>query len=311
MTTGLDRSAMTMVSRKVRAYFAPSSAGALMPLSDAGFASSSAPPAGWSDVGWIENLKRTAATRIEALCGGSRGATVAQVSSGLDARVEFDFMEWGKLQMALSACGPHMNQLAVAGGATVPSVPLLPGSSSTELVVTTPAAFSPGDMVAVDLDYTGQTGLVGSGIAGASVASPSGLQNDVDYVRRITFNVGRIASVTATSLVLQQPLMGGAPVTTARVQKVTGYMDREGGTFFPQWAAIFVLDGEAGGRLCFQYPRLQVAAPTSETIGEVAPPLETQALHASFRALPQCDASDGEQVLCYRTYTPAPVAPAY
>jgi hypothetical protein len=34
-------------------------------------------------------------------------------------------------------------------------------------------------------------------------------------------------------------------------------------------------------------------------------------LHASFLALPITDATDNEQVVCYRTYVPAPAAFLY
>lgn len=46
-------------------------------------------------------------------------------------------------------------------------------------------------MVAVDVDYTGQTGYVGSGVSSAYVSSPGAVNSDVNYIRRISFNVAR------------------------------------------------------------------------------------------------------------------------
>jgi len=44
-------------------------------------------------------------------------------------------------------------------------------------------------MIAVDADYSGQTGFVGAPISGAYVRQPIA---DQDYIRRVTFNVGLV-----------------------------------------------------------------------------------------------------------------------
>ena len=62
---------------------------------------------------------------------------------------------------------------------------------------------------------------------GVDLAKPS------DYIRRVTFNVARVASVSGGALNLEQPLPGGAPPSNSFVQKVVGFTDREGGSFFP------------------------------------------------------------------------------
>jgi hypothetical protein len=303
MTTEAENSTRTLVTRKVRAYFAPAASGsAAIPFSDV----AELPP-GWADLGWIEGFRRIPGTRREPLRAGGKGAAVGQFSAMLEARVEFDFLQWGKLQMALTAGGPQMNVLAAAQGATLPATPLMMGSTATELFLPGTQAFLAGDLIAVDVDYSGQTGNIGTGIAGAWVKDAADLPNDPHYVRRVTFNVARISSVTPASVVLEEPLLCGAPPAGAKVQKVTGFMDREGNSFFPEWSAIFVMDGEAGGQVSFQYPRLQVAAPAQEQSFEIAAPLEAVGLRANFRALPVRDALDNEQVLCYRCYTPAQV----
>ncbi len=120
--------------------------------------------------------------------------------------------------------------------------------------------FSAGSLVAVDVDYQQQIGYVGSGIAAAYVSSAAAVNQDPNYVRRVTFNVGRVAEVTTTSLVLSQPLLGGAPAPGASAQVVVAFVDREGGSFFQEWSALFVAEEESGGRVCFYYPRLSAGS---------------------------------------------------
>jgi len=318
------RPPMLPVARRVRAYFAPvaraTEAPAIFDPALHGAFALDSPPAPWLDLGWIENLRRLPGTRILAVRGGAKGAASAQVRAQLDARVEFEFREWGKLQMALAGGSQHMNALVTApaappqpsGGAPAAAIPLQAGSTATELVLgATVSSFAAGDLVAVDLDYQGETGYVGTGLAAAYVKNAADVQNDAHYIRRVTFNVARIASLTANSAVLAQPLLGGAPPAAAKVQKVVAFLDREGGSFFQEWSALFVMPEESGGRVCFFYPRLQPAAPAQEQSVEIADPLAGTALRAAFLALPYTDASDNEQVSCYRSYFPAATAALY
>jgi len=239
------RPPMLSIARRVRAYFAPvarsTEAPAIFDPALHGAFALDSPPAPWLDLGWIENLRRLPGTRTLPVRGGAKGAATAQVRAQLDARVEFEFREWAKLQMALAGGSQHMNALAVAGaptpqpsgGAPAAAVALQSGSTATELVLgTAVSSFAAGDLVAVDIDYTGQTGYVGSGLAGAYVRNAADVQSDANYIRRVTFNVGRIASLTANSAVLAQPLLGGAPPGAAKVQKVIAFLDRDGGRFF-------------------------------------------------------------------------------
>jgi hypothetical protein len=158
----------------------------------------------------------------------------------------------------------------------------------------------------VDVDYTGQTGAVGSGVATAYVRSAADLQADADYIRRVTLNVARVESVEGDSVSLQQPLPCGVP-EGARAQKVIAYADCEGAAFTPEWSGLFVAESESGGRVCWYYPRLQSAAGAQENSVEVALPLESIRLHASLRALPVA----GAAALCQRVYIPAANAAAY
>jgi hypothetical protein len=261
---------MVPVTKQMRAYFAPVMRGTGTPtIFDPGLAGLFAlnvPPASWIDVGWIEKFERYSETPTEVVRGGAKANPATQFRGPLDARVEFEFREWGKLQMALAGGSEHMNVLALAAGATgapsggtpVAAVALQSGSSANTLNVGAGAVngFPAGTLVAVDADYQQQTGYVGGGIAAAYVNSAAAVNHDVNYVRRVTFNVGRVAEVTATSLILAQPLIGGTPANGASVQVVVAFVDREGGSFFQEWSALFVVEQESGGRVCFYYPRL-------------------------------------------------------
>jgi hypothetical protein len=319
------RGPMAAISRHARAYFAPvnrdTGAPAIYDPSKQGAFTLDAPPSPWVDLGWIENLKRTPATSVTVLHAGAKGAPAAQVRRQLEARVEFEFREWGKLQMALAGGSQHMNVLAAdanadpmpSGGSPLAPVSVLAGSTAQELIVGAGAVdtFAVGDLLAVDLDYQQQTGYVGAGVAGAYVKNPVDVLRDLHYVRRVTFNVGRVAVKTVNSLILAQPLLAGVPPAGASAQKVVAFLDREGGSFFQEWSALFVLEEESGGRACFHYPRLQAAASAQESHYELPATLAGWSLHASFLALPHTDLNDGEQVLCYRSVFPAPTSALY
>ena len=344
MSTSPLRSAMVPLTRRVRAYFAPmnrvTGTPSLFDPGQSGVFLLDAPPAPWIDLGWIDNFQRFCSTTTEPLRAGSRGAPASQYRGVLDARLEFDFREWGKLQMALACGSEHMNVLAPdpnanpqpSGGTPLPAVALLPGSTASEIVLGTGAvnAFSISDVVAIDADYQQQTGYVGTGISAAYVNDPADVNRDANYIRRVTFNLGRVAQITVTSLVLAQPLLGGTPPAQAGVQKVIAFVDREGGSFFQEWSALFVAEDESGGRACLHYPRLSptTTMPTSvtqnfasqtasakmfqrETQVEVAKPIAALALHAAFQAMPHVDENDGQTVLCYRSYFPAAMAAVY
>lgn len=342
MSTSPLRGAMVPVSRQMRVYFAPVNRATEAPtVFDPGVSGAFAldsPPAPWLDLGWIDNFERFYDTPTNVVRAGSGELPALQFRGPLEARVEFDFREWGKLQMALACGSEHMNVLAPVGSATpVPSggtpvagVAVLAGSTASEVVLGAGAAgnFPPGTLIAVDLDYAQQTGYVGSGIVAAYVSNPVAVNNDVNYVRRVTFNVARVVEVTATSVVLAQPLLAGAPAAGASAQAVVAFVDREGGSFFQEWSALFVAEQESGGRVCFYYPRLSpnpgTAAKTvgsskvgggsgfvREELAGIAKPLFAISLRAAFLALPSIDPNDGQTALCYRSYFPAAMAAVY
>jgi hypothetical protein len=367
MSTVPLRPAMVPVTRQMRAYFAPVNRTTETPTifdpAGSGVFALDSPPSPWLDLGWIESFERYYDTPTDVVRSGTNAVPAAQFRGPIEARVEFDFREWGKLQMALAGGSEHMNVLATSpsaapepsGGTPIPAVAVLAGSTASELVFGMGAVngFAAGNLVAVDVDYQQEIGYVGSGISAAYVTNPALVNRDANYVRRVTFNVGRVVEVTATAVILAQPLLGGAPATGASAQVVAAFVDREGGSFFQEWSALFVAEAESGGRVCFYYPRLSPnpgagtsgvsvksgggwkppksggsgnasAAATAQAGGksssqkflredfaEIAKPLTSVGLHASFIALPFTDTNDGQTVLCYRSYFPAAMAAVY
>lgn len=317
--------ALPPIGRRVRAYFAPVNRvqrqATIFDPSVSGQFALDAPPVPWIDLGWIEDFARKSSSKFGELVTGSPGTTQFQVRTSVDATVSFRFKAWSKLSMALAAGSEHMNLIAAASGGTangsgskgVAPVNLTTGSTATFLAMAASdaAGFAAGSLVTVDLDYAGQTGFVGSGVSAAYVQSAAAVSSDPDYVRRVSFNVARVLSVasgTTSGLQLAQPLPAGVPVTGMRVQPIAGFVDREGGSFFQEWSALFVIAGTQSERILFHYPRLQAMQGSAESASPLVAPLERIALSASFRALPVTDANDGAQVVCFRSFLPGALA---
>jgi hypothetical protein len=310
------------VARRVRAYCAPLNRATQTPVLfdpvEQGAFSLDRPPSPWISLGWIDNFTRTSASKSAPILAGIPAAPLEQVRETLAAGVSLSFLSWTKLTMALATGSQHMNLLAAASGAApaadgpqaVPAVVPQTGSTATSILLAPADAqkFATGNLIAVDLDNTGQTGFVGAPIAGAYIRQPL---TDVDYIRRITFNVALVAAVSAAGLTLATPLPGGAPAAGAKLQALTGFVDREGGSFYQEWSALFVMEGSQGERIFFHYPRLQSMAAAEEAALPLAAKQGTQAriaLKAQFLALPVIDQLDGERILCYRSFLPAPNA---
>ncbi len=317
------QAASAPVMRRLRAYFSPvqRSSGVpayFDPAQAAGF-NPSAPPAGWTDLGWIENFTRKSSSTVTPLRAGAPAVVQSQVRQELEAMVGFRFLSWGKLQLALAAGSEQMNLLATAsgaaaapsGGTAVTAARTLGGSTSMSIVLNSAgsAGLQAGDIVAVDADYTTQTGFVGTGASAAYVPAAGVAGGSVDYIRRVTLNVGRVTAATSTPptmLTLESPLLGGAPAAGLGVQQVVGFVDREGGSFFQEWSALFAAQGEQGDWIFYHYPRLQAMQGAAESAVMLADPLQWVHLDAQFRALAVTDGNDGAQVLCFRSYLPAP-----
>lgn len=322
------RKPMILVGSGFRGFFAPYVQGAspaptLFDPARQGRFDTNAPPSGWVDLGWIDQFRRSPAGRVGQIRSGYRGAVRAQYRGEIGSAVEFEFREWGKLQMALATGTTHFNILKAAagtpqqpiGGTPVAAVALGAGSTAQSIVLATGggAQFQAGQFIAVDVDYTGQSGYVGSGIQATFV--PAAAVTDVDYIRRVTFNVGVIQSISGDTLTLAQPLLGGAPQASAKVQAVTGFASREGSSFIPAWSAVFVVDTADGAQLYYHYPQLSVASEREDASFDVenagTADVRGYALRAEFNALAFEDPVDGETVVCYRGFFPAPGSQAY
>ncbi|MGD0683357.1 MAG: hypothetical protein ABR990_15065 [Terracidiphilus sp.] len=313
-------SAPAPVARRVRGYFAPVNRTAQTPVlfdpAEQGGFSLDAPPAPWISLGWIQEFTRKAGSKSVAVMTGIPASPLEQVRETLEAQVGLEFLSWTKLTMALATGSQHMNLLASASGAAqaadgaqaATAVTVQSGSTATfvALASTDAAKYSAGSIIALDADYTGQTGFVGAPVSGAYVRQAL---TDVDYIRRVTFNVALVSQVNSAGLTLAGPLPGGAPAAGSKLQAVTGFVDREGGSFYQEWSALFVMEGSQGERIFFHYPRLQSVAGAQEAAlpldGKQKAGLARVLLKGQFLALPVTDPLDGERVVCYRSFLPA------
>ncbi len=311
------------VARRARAYFAPVNRTAQTPTlfdpTEQGTFNPDSPPPPWISLGWIQNFARKPLSKTAPILTGIPAAPLEQVRETLQAQVSLEFLSWTKLTMALATGSQHMNLLAPAtGGAPAAdgaqaAAAVVPQSSSTAtsiaLVPTDAAKFTPGNLVALDIDYTGETGFVGSPISGAYVRTAL---TDVNYIRRITFNLGFVTQVSSSGLTLAEPLPGGAPASGEKLQALLGFVDREGGSFYQEWSALFLLEGSQRERIFFYYPRLQTMTGAEEATlplnGKNQIGQSRIVLKAQFLALPVTDPLDGERVVCYRSFLPAPNA---
>jgi hypothetical protein len=177
------------VTRRVRAYFAPvnrvAAAPTIFDAAQAGAFALDDLPTPWVDLGWCTGFTRKSGTLVSALQTGTPAITQAQMRTAIEATVSLQFESWGKLQLALASGSQQMNLLQTAagaapngsGGVAKAAVPLASDGSSTATQLNVGAAatasFPIGSVVAVDVDYTGQVGFVGSGVSAAYVRSSS------------------------------------------------------------------------------------------------------------------------------------------
>jgi len=304
---------MAPALNRVSAYFAPvnraSRQASIFDPAQNGSFNLSTPPAPWIRLGWIDGFNRKCGSKIEPIRMGAPASTAFQAKTEVEAIVSFSFQSWGKLQLALSSGTQQMNLLQVAagaslersGGTAVTATVLQAGSTANVLQVGTAiSTFATGGLVAVDVDYLAQTGFIGSGVSGAYVTSALA---DIDYVRRVSLNVGRITSISGTgAIMLEYPLLAGIPTLAMKVSNVVGFCDREGSSFFQEWSAVFIGEGQQGERIIWHYPRLQAMNGIAETNIAATGGYEKVELSAAFRALPVSDPVDGETVVCFRSY---------
>jgi hypothetical protein len=298
---------MVPVIGEVRAYFGPVDRTTGTPtqfdaVKDGAFELDT-PPNGWVSLGTVSGFKRTSGTKYAPVRTGTQQQVEVQVRNDADATVEFAFFEWGKLQLALASGTSQFNILA---GAAI-SVTAV-AADAVQIGAADAATLHPGDWVVVDADWSGQAGFVGAGAAGAYVSPAAEL--DADFIRRVSMNVAQVLRVSVGQVQLNAALLAGRPTAGMKLQKLVGFADREGASFFQEWSGLFVADAASGGRVCFYYPRLQSAMTTSESVHALTESLGQVSIPARLRALPVLDAVDGESVLCYRMFLPGVAASA-
>jgi len=304
----------------------------------------SAPPAGWFDIGLIRNFKFTPGSKIGNVVSGYRGAVRAKYRGEVAEKFNFSFAEMSRTAMRLATGSQVFNLLKTASGTQankqgplsspgIPGVPMTMYSPSgvaggpsgqPTLVVGTGSGnnFPVGSMIVCDIDYDGTSyGYVGD--AGANVFP--GAVTDVDFIRKTSDYVAGVAQVMpgvggGDALVLTGPFVGGgnslattgvgptSPAAGSKIQAITGYCSREGGTYIAEWSAVFVLATVDQSQVLLYYPR--VAPDVYSGFGEVAvqniSSMQEYDMDASFEAMAFDDPLDGETVVRYSAYYPHP-----
>lgn len=308
------------INRRVRAYFAPVNRSSRSPVvfdpSNLAAFLLDSPPSPWVSLGWIRDFQRRSTSKSVPVQTGIPASPLEQVRETISASVQLQFQGWTKLTMALSTGAQHMNILDVrmgassggCGGQAQPAMLVQGGSSATFIALgaVDAAKLAVGSIIALDADYTGQTGYVGSPVSGAYVRQPLA---DIDYIRRVTFNVGLVVATSSTGITLASGLLGGTPAPGSKLQVLSGFVDREGGTFYQEWSGLFIQEGSQGERVAYYYPRLQScigASEGTETLDvKQRVGLSRILLKGEYLALPVTDPLDGERVVCYRSYIPS------
>ncbi len=320
MSAGVVGAATSPVVRTVQMFAAPVQGGvpAVFDPAQQGRFAVNLPPAGWVSLGAVLDVTRSGETTFAEVWSGTPATVKTRGRAKVDAAVSCTFGSWSKLALLLSSGSQGMNLLRGpgagaddSGGAAESALPVLSGSTATVLVLAAGSNVNVGDAIVVDADYAGATGPIGSGIAGMYLLSNTAVSGDVDYVRRVSLNVARVAAVSTAAgaatmtVTLATPLLAGVPAAGMKLAVLLGFTDRLGGSYAAEWSALFVMDGVQGDRVLVHYPRLQSATGATEVQSALAAGLERWRLRANFHALPVTDPIDGEAVLCFRSYLPA------
>lgn len=278
---------------------------------------------GLVDLGWIKDFKLAPDSKIGQIRSGYRGAVRAQYRGQVGEGFEFKFREYGRLQYKLATGTNVINLIAgstestlgplsATGGAAVAMSSYSPSDPS----VTVPSAsgFAVGEYIVCDVDYDPATyGFVGD--AGTPVFQ--GAVTDVDFIRKNSDYVARVTGINGNKLMLDQPFRGGGslassvPASGSKVQKIKGWVAREGGTFISEWTGVFVLDTIDQAQIAVYYPHISIAQNRDVTASYAIENIGTTdlggyELDAAFQALAYDDPLDGETVVGYKAYYPRP-----
>lgn len=288
-------------------------------------------PAGWFDLGYIDKVKFTPGSKIGSVMSGYRNAVRAKYRADVSEKVSFAFKEMGHMQLKIATGEGVFNLLATTNPAqtagplsntATPAIAMTSYSASGSvsgylgqpaLLVASASGFVAGNYIVCDQDYNGTSfGLVGD--AGANVFQ--GAVSSVDFIRMTSDYVATIKAVVGNNLVLTKPFVGGGnnplgtgttfPQAGAKVQVISGFATRGGGTTITEWSAILVLDTVDASQLLFYYPRLAPDVFNGITATNVpnTNSLQTNDLDASFESMAYDDPLDGETVIRYSAYFP-------
>ena len=251
------------MTRRVRAYFAPVNRATGQPtIFDAAqsgrfLAGCSACAVGGPGV--VHRLWRKTGKVVSALRAGAPAVVQSQVRTEIEATVQLEFQSWGKLQLALASGSQQMNLLVTAGGAAQTevgaraqaAVPLCGGGASTATTLNVGATAACGV-------YGGRSGgggcglwrtdgFVGSGVSGGWVRAAADVGGDVNYIRRVTLNVGRVISIAGGVLQLGAAFAGGSSDGGYAGEPADGFVRSRGGKFFPGVVGTVLHGWRAGG----------------------------------------------------------------
>lgn len=306
----------SLFAGEVRAYVAPVDRASGVPIAfdpaAMGRFDLDTPPAGWIDVGAVAHVTRDVGESWKPVWSGAPAIVQTQGRARVEETLEVVLPAWTRLAVALSSGMQTMNLLRTSGaaanasgGVASPAEAIGAGSTATVLHLPATTSVAVGDVLVVDVEYAGETGYLGSGVAGAYVATAPATV-DVDFVRRVSFNVARVLHVDAGVVTLASALPAGVPDVGMKASVVEGFVDRNGGSFLQEWSVLFVVDGFQGDRMLLHYPRLQpMGVGAAETSTEIAKGVTRWRPVAKLRALPITDAMDGVSAVCFRSYLPA------
>jgi hypothetical protein len=300
-------------------------------------------PANFYDLGYIDNVKFTSGSKVGNVITGYRGAIRAKYRAEVGEKLQFDFQEMSRMSLSIGSGMQVFNFLkttasastlgplsatgtpAIAMGASGYSATGFAGATSGLPTLCVPAAsgaaFPAGSMLVCDQDYTpGSFGFIGD--SGGNVFP--GAVTNVDYIRMTSDYVQSVVAVlpgavgAQDALILSGPFVGGgnsltgipgrAPSAGSKIQAITGYGPREGGTYLKEWSAVFVLATVDGSQILKYYPRVAPdtnAGMTGKNL-QGATSLQMFGNSATFDAMAYDDPFDGETVVSYMGYFPHP-----
>lgn len=287
-------------------------------------------PSGWFDLGWIKDVVITPGSKIGKVRSGYRGAVRAQYRGQVAEQIEFKFREGTRMAYKL-ASGSEVFNLLVGTGAQTTGPLTGSGAQAVAMVSYDPVAvagptvvvatgsgtlFTAGDYIVVDKDFTGQSGVVGDAGIPLFTNQVSGAP-DVDFIRKTSDYVARIASINGDNLILSAKLVGGGsgnpvgftvPQAGSKVQKIKGYVTREGATFVSEWSAMLVMQHIDLSQSVAYYPHLSISQFRNINAWDLEEAGTTDEkgyeLDCVMEALAFDDPLDGETVVRYLAHIP-------